>query len=188
MRVYKSALEPLLVSALAAIITRLDLTLFPDFVPVATVVLLPIAAALAEELTLRLLFTYPYDISTTELHALQRFGRLTELRLRRERFEDVDMSLAAPNMAEGRFYFMVRAWPLLEALELQCKAPLTAAAVGDAGNECRRLRELRLNAARCSPSGLGIGQHQLFCGQEKLFPHLETLWLMSAANEKRGER
>ncbi len=65
---------------------------------------------------------------------------------------------------------------------------LLAAAVRDAGNECRRLRELRLDAARCSPGGLGVGQHKLFCGREKLFPRLETLWLKSAANEKRGER
>jgi hypothetical protein len=53
------------------------------------------------------------------------------------------MTLAAPDLADGRFYFVVCAWPRLEALELQCKAPLTAAVVRDAGNECRRLRELQ---------------------------------------------
>ncbi len=60
--------------------------------------------------------------------------------------------------------------------------------IEEAGKVGRPWREGRLDAARCCPGGLGVGQHKLSCGQEKLFPHFETLWLKSAANEKRGER
>jgi hypothetical protein len=158
--------------------TRLDLTRFLVFVPVPIVVLLPPAAALAKQLTvLRLLFTYSYIYC--------RAARVGALRCC-ERFGDVVKSLPALNLDEGCFYLRVYVWPQLEALDLQCNAPLTAAAVRDAGNMCRRLRELRLDAARYSLGGLGVGQHKLFCGQQKLFPHLETLWLKSAANEKRA--
>ncbi len=193
--VFKPAIWALIASSLASNVVRLDLTVFEHRGNAA--VILPIATSLSKQLTvLRIHFTFPYDISNDELESLKDCKLLTELRTRRQTSEgryldgdDIDyISLTAPRLTSAAFFFLVRSWPDIKVLNLQCRAPLTSEAFRNFGHDCRRLRKVRLDSGRCSPAQLSVELRQLRGRGEKLFPHLKKLALKSAANEKGGER